>query len=88
MSITEELKRFILEELVEEGGPTSLSDDDPLIEQGLIDSMAAMQIIAFIEEETGLRVPDREVAVENFESVTAMQNLVDRLSGKAKGIAE
>ena len=39
----------------------------------------------FIEEETGLRVPDAEVILENFESVSTVDALVHRLRSRIRG---
>ena len=85
MSLKDAIKQFIEEEIVDEDDPVEISHDDPLIERGIIDSMAVMQIVAFIEEETGLRVPDAEVVLENFESVSTVDALVHRLRSRIKG---
>ena len=88
MSLRDALKRFIEEEIVDEDDRVEISHDDPLIERGIIDSMAVMQIVTFIEEETGLRIPDSEVLLENFESVSTVDAMVQRLSARTKGYGE
>jgi acyl carrier protein len=73
-------------ELIEYIGKTLISDpevkvevDSPLIDTGIVDSMGLLQLIGFLEERTGLRIPDDDVSRENFQSVRDMERLVARL---------
>ncbi len=84
MSFKESLRAFISDNFLDNSGSVELSDDEPLIRRGIIDSMAILQLLHFIEEETGIRVPDREVQLENFQSIASVEQLVRRLSSKAK----
>ena len=74
-----ELASFIEKNLVGEDRRISITEKTPLIEDGIIDSMGLMQVVAFLEERAGVRVPDDEVTPENFETVEAIDQLVDRL---------
>ena len=40
--------------------------------QGLIDSMAILHLIAFIEDATGARIPTEKVVMKHFQTVTAI----------------
>lgn len=46
--------------------------DTPLFAQGLIDSMAILHLIAFIEDATGTRIPTEKVVMKYFQTVTAI----------------
>jgi acyl carrier protein len=81
MSFRDELLTFVRDEIVADGAQ-SIDENEPLIERGLIDSIALLKITTFIEERTGLRVPDGEVIPENFESVAEMDRLVARLRAR------
>lgn len=83
--LTQELTGFIRNTLVGEGTAVTIDDATPLIENGIVDSMGLMQIVAFIEERTGIRVPDDEIAPDNFETVGAISQLVERLQGRRAG---
>lgn len=83
MVFRDALKQFIVENLAPEG-QAALGDNDSLIEQGLLDSMGLMQLIQFVEEQTGIRVPDDQVYGENFQSIAAIEALVERL--RARGV--
>ena len=84
MSFKDAIKQFIEDEVIDEDEPVEISHDDLLIERGIIDSMAVMQIVTFLEEETGLRIPDAEVTLDNFESVSTVDAMVERLRAKAR----
>ena len=79
-----EIATFIEKNLLGESRGITISDTTPLIEDGLLDSMGLMQIVAFLEERAGVRVPDDEVSPENFETVEAIERLVDRLQARRK----
>lgn len=46
--------------------------DTPLFAQGLIDSMAILHVIAFIEQATGRGIPTERVVMKHFATVAAM----------------
>lgn len=46
--------------------------DTALFEEGMINSLRILELIAFVEETTGTRVPDTEVRLANFRSVRAI----------------
>ena len=79
-----EIATFIEKNLLGESRGITISDTTPLIEDGLLDSMGLMQIVAFLEERAGVRVPDDEVSPDNFETVEAIERLVDRLQARRK----
>jgi acyl carrier protein len=41
----------------------------PLFESGLIDSMAILELIAFVEEATGRAIPARQVQMKHFGTI-------------------
>jgi acyl carrier protein len=43
--------------------------DTPLFTGGVLDSLAVMELVAFVEAETGLRFGERDIVPENLDSV-------------------
>lgn len=82
MSFKQELLSFLQERVVDASRAEQLTEEEPLLERGLIDSLALFQLITFIEERTSVRVPDREVTLENFQTVNTIDGLVRRLRGQ------
>jgi len=82
MAFRAALKQFIQENLIRDNQPPGLDDNEPLIERGILDSMGLMQVLTFIEGETGIRVPDDEVLPDNFQTIAGIEQMVLRLRAK------
>jgi len=55
-----------------------LSDDDWLLKKGIVDSMAAIELIKFLEAELGIEICGDDITEENLGSVSAMTRFVIR----------
>lgn len=49
-----------------------------IFKEGYFDSMGFIKLIAFIEEEFAIKTSDADLIEENFESINAIANFVDR----------
>ena len=76
MSPQASIERFILDELLL-GSRTTIESDESLLASGVVDSLALLRLIGFIEEHFGVVIEDHEVAPENFESINVMTALVE-----------
>jgi acyl carrier protein len=47
--------------------------------------MGLMQIVSFLEERAGVRVPDDDVTPDNFETIDAIEKMVERLQARRAG---
>ena len=75
MDVADKIAGFIKEEVVLDTD-TSLKSDAPLLE-GILDSMALMQLVSFLEEEFDIEIDDTEVTAENFKTIADIERLVD-----------
>lgn len=74
-TIAQSVKAYITAELL--GDPTRvLRDDDPLLLDGLIDSLGAVRLVAFLESNWDVSVPPQDVTVENFGTVADIASYV------------
>ena len=69
MSIEVKVRGFILDNFLFTDDQSALSNNDSLLEKGLVDSTGILEIITFIEEEFSLQVDDDEMVPENLDSV-------------------
>jgi acyl carrier protein len=82
MAIREDLSMFIAERLLQDR--TAVIDpEENLLDRGAIDSVGLLNLITFVEQQTGIRVPEDEMIPENFESVVAIEAFVARMKGSA-----
>lgn len=85
MTLAQSLATFIQTNLVGDERSIRIDEQVALIDGGIIDSMGLMQIVSFIEQQTGVRIPDDEVVSDNFQTVGDMERMVRRLQAHAGG---
>jgi acyl carrier protein len=67
--LKEEIRQFILANFLVSEDTANLKDDTPLRTSGVLDSVATLQLVTFIEEQFGIRVEAHEASIENFDSI-------------------
>jgi acyl carrier protein len=74
--IEQALNEYIVRELMGGQPGARLDNDDPLIDDGIIDSLGIFTLIAFIEEHFGFKFEPEDVVLDNFRSVRTIARLV------------
>ncbi len=69
--IKEQLKDFICRELLNNHN-YPLTDEEPLITGGLIDSFSLAQVGVFVEQAFGVYIPDTDLTVEKMNTLKQM----------------
>lgn len=59
----------------------SIKDDTLIFRQGLLDSMAFIVLITFLEEEFKIGVKDSDLIEENYESINAITLFIKKKLG-------
>jgi acyl carrier protein len=77
MGTEEIILNFIREELLRGDGQVSLEPDASLISTGVLDSLALLKLLLFIEERFSLKVNDGEVNPRNFETVNRITAFIE-----------
>jgi amino acid adenylation domain-containing protein len=75
----ETIAGFIVRELLNGNQGRSLAADTELLESGMIDSTGVMRLVAFLDEQYGVRVEDSEIIEPNFRDLASIQRLVDSI---------
>jgi methoxymalonate biosynthesis acyl carrier protein len=55
----------------------SIKDDTNFFELGLVNSLFAMQLVSFIENQYDIEVDNKDIRIENFCSVNAIKAYID-----------
>ncbi|MFN0205836.1 MAG: acyl carrier protein [Planctomycetota bacterium] len=71
------LKSYILQKFAKRG-TVSIEDNTSLVKSGWVDSFAIVDIVAFIESEYGIQLPDGDVVPENFENIAIIRQVLGR----------
>ena len=74
MSIQDKVRGYITE-FITYG--ESIEDDQSLIESGMVDSTGAMELVAFIEEEFGIEIPNEDIGPDILDSVNKITTYVE-----------
>ncbi len=79
METRDAVKNYIVENFLF-GDESPLQDDKmSLLDEGIIDSVGVMELVAFLEQDFGLKVADEDLIPENLDSV---ENLVGFIARK------
>jgi len=76
MSIKESIRNFILTEFLPGEDSANLQDNTPLITSGILDSLATMQLVAFVEEKFSIEIGSHETDPEYIGTIDSIQHLV------------
>jgi methoxymalonate biosynthesis acyl carrier protein len=60
-----------------------LKPEEDIFALGFVNSLLAMQLVAFVEKEFGIKVEDQDLDLDNFRSIGAISRLVGRKRGTA-----
>ena len=77
-SVKDQVREVVLEN-ARSKGINQVSDEQSLMESGIIDSLAIFRLVAFLEDNFRVRISDDEIIPENFQSVDEIEKFV---SGK------
>lgn len=64
-----------------------LQPDDDIFALGFVNSLLAMQLVAFVEKEFGIRVEDEDLDLDNFRSIGAIARLVAKKTAGAEAVS-
>lgn len=76
--IGQAIRDFILQNYLFTSDPTVLRDDESFLRRGIIDSTGVLEVIHFLDERFGIKVPDSEMVPENLDSVANLVAYVTR----------
>ena len=75
------MKEKVLALLKDEFPGIDFESSDALVDDGILDSLSITGIIAVLSMEFGIMIPYEEIVEDNFNSVDALADMVERLQG-------
>ena len=70
------VKEYILTEFLPGESPESLTDSVSLITGGILDSIATMRLVVFLEEKYGVQFEAHEMSPDKLDSLTAIAETI------------
>ena len=77
MADTERIRDYLIDELHWHGSRSELTDELPLIENRLVDSMGLLRLVVWLESTYGIEIADEDVIPANFGTIASIQRLVN-----------
>jgi acyl carrier protein len=75
------VKQYILQEFLPNEDPSELQGATPLITSGILDSIATLKLVSFLEETFGITVAAHEASVEHLNTIADIATLVSSKQG-------
>lgn len=73
----ETIREYILEEFLPGEDPSALAFDTELVTSGVLDSLATMKLVAFLEERFEIEIAPHETDVDNLNTIESVASLVN-----------
>ena len=65
----------------------AVDDDASFLDNGIIDSLGFMELVAFVEKEYTIKVAPQDLVPENFDSVNKLSKYITSRRGTAAAVA-
>lgn len=76
MQIEQQIQNYISENLLFTEGPFPYEDDMSFLQEGILDSVGVMELVAFAESTFAIHVAPQEVTPANFDSVKNLATFI------------
>jgi acyl carrier protein len=74
--VKQAIREYILKEFLPGENPAELTDSTPLITGGILDSLATIKLVAFLEERFHIKIQAHETMVDYLDTVADIAQLV------------
>lgn len=78
------VKEYILKTFLPGEDPKALTESTQLITGGVLDSLATLELVSFLEQQYGIELQAHEVDAANLGTLTAIATLVQSKAGAGK----
>jgi len=70
------VKNFVLNEFLPGEDPAALTDTTALVTTGILDSIAVLKVVTFLENQFGITIEPHEAVVENLNTLSDIGRFV------------
>jgi acyl carrier protein len=75
-SVKADVKKYILSEFLAGEDPDALTEDTAMFTEGILDSLASLKLVSFLEEHFGIAIEAHEVDAEHLDTLSTIAALV------------
>ena len=77
MTISEELREYIVKRHFKEESPDGFNQSSDLIGSGILTSLSLVDLLGHIERQYAIKIGDADLAPEHFETIAALERLIE-----------
>jgi acyl carrier protein len=77
-NVKDTIRDYILREYLPGESAANLGDDTPLRTSGILDSMATLNLVTFVEETFGIMLEAHETGIDQFDRIADIAALVEK----------
>ena len=70
------VRHFIVERFLYGDQSAPLADEDSLLDKGIIDSTGVLELVAYLQTEFGIEIPDEEIIPDNLDSIAKITRYI------------
>ncbi len=72
------IRQFIVENFLFGDTSVTFEDNESLMETGILDSTGILELVAFLEKEFHIRIPNEEILPENMDSLHSLEKFIQK----------
>ena len=76
--VVSEIRAFIVANFLFGQQGKGFTEDESFLETGIIDSTGLLELVAFVEQQYGISIADRELVPENLDSLKNLSQFIIR----------
>jgi acyl carrier protein len=80
-TVRDQIREFV-QTLASAKGISSFTDQEALLESGILDSLSIFRLVAFLEDTFRVKIGDQEITNDNLKDVETIEQLVVSKQGK------
>ncbi|MFT4401948.1 acyl carrier protein [Bacillus sp. SW14] len=78
MNLHEQIREYIEQNLVVFDDEIELTNDDHIFEMGFVNSLFAMKLVTFLEQNFGFQLDNEDLDIANFSTVNRIVSLIEQ----------
>jgi acyl carrier protein len=80
-NVNDTIRGYILREYLPGESAANLTDETPLRTSGILDSMATLNLVTFVEQTFGITIDAHETGIDQFDRIADIAALVAQKKG-------
>ena len=72
------IRNYITSNLIVFDDEIDFTDNDNIFQKGFVNSLFAMKLLNFVENQFDIKVDDEDIEISNFSSVNNILNLIEK----------